>query len=425
MSRRISLALSLLLLASMASPLWSGDSWPQWRGPNRNGLSDETGLKWNWSESAPKLLWMAEGMGAGYSGVSVDGGMIYTTGNTDAGQSVIAISDAGKVVWTQPLTDSAPKHSYEGARCTPSIDGERLYVVGSHGAIYCLNRGDGAIRWQKDFGATWGGRMMSGWGFSESPLVDGDRVLCTPGGRDAMIVALNKETGDEVWAAKMPNENFSAGKDGAGYSSIVVSNGAGVKQYVQVTGRGAAGVRASDGKVMWVYNRVANRTANIPTAIVDGDYVFCSTGYGTGSALLKLVAKDDGVVAEEQYFLGKNEFQNHHGGMVLVDGHIYAGHGHNNGFPICVNMLKGTVAWGGDVRGVGGGSAAATVADGHLVLRYQTGELAAIKAAADSYQLVGTFKPVFQQGRSWAHPVIVSGRMYLREQDKLMCYELK
>ena len=419
----IARSLLCLLLTGFTSIAAADDSWPQWRGPNRDGHSEAKGLRWNWSDQAPSLLWTAEGMGRGYSSVSVDDGMIYTTGNTDAGQSVVAVSTDGDVQWTQPLTDTAPKHGYGGARCTPSIDGEHLYVVGSNGGIYCLRRGDGSIVWEKLF-KDWGGKMMSGWGFSESPLVDGDWVLCTPGGKDAMMVALNKNTGDLIWAAEMPEGEFGSGKDGAGYSSIVVSQAAEVKQYVQLTGRGALGVRASDGKVLWVYNKVANGTANIPTPLIDGDYVFCSTGYGTGSALLKLSKDGDGVKAEEQYFLGKNDLQNHHGGMVLHEGHVYCGHGHNKGFPICVNLKSGETVWGGNIRGEGNGSAAAAIADGHLVLRYQTGEVAAIKASPTEYTLVGSFKPEFQEDKSWAHPVIVGSRMYLREQDKLMCFDL-
>ncbi|MEQ8791287.1 MAG: PQQ-like beta-propeller repeat protein [Pirellulaceae bacterium] len=428
MSQRRAPLLSLLLLLAIPTLLVAEeaaqDAWTGWRGPNRDGISPDTGLLRDWDATPPKLLWMSDGLGKGYAGVSLAGGRIYTTGNLPDGQSVIALDAAdGGVLWTRAVTDDVPRHGYDGSRCTPTIDGDRLYVVASSGAIICLRAADGEILWSKDFRKEWSGKMMSGWGFSECPLVDGDLVLCTPGGPDATIVALNKLTGDEVWRSAVPKFE-GAGKAGAGYSSIVISNGGGVKQYVQLLGAGAVGVRASDGKFLWGYGDVANGTANIPTCLTAGDYVFCSSGYRTGSALLKLTADGDEVSAEEVYFLDGNEMQNHHGGMVLAGGHVYCGHGHNNGLPICVKLETGEIAWGGDQRGAGSGSAAVAYADGLLVFRYQTGEVALIEATPEEYRLRGVLTPAYQEGRSWAHPVIIGGKLYLREQDKLMCYDV-
>jgi outer membrane protein assembly factor BamB len=428
-TRALSLPLLLLLLLTTASLLLAEeaaqDAWTGWRGPGRNGISPDTGLLRDWDATPPRLLWMAEGCGKGYAGVSVADGRIYTTGNLPEGQAVIALDAAdGSVIWRQPVTDAPPRHGYDGSRCTPTINGDRLYVVASNGEIVCLRAADGEILWSKDFRKEWSGRMMSGWGFSECPLVDGDLVLCTPGGEDATIVALDKMTGDEVWRCAVP-EFEGAGKRGAGYSSIVISHGGGVKQYVQLLGAGVVGVRASDGKFLWGYGGVANGTANIPTCLVEGDYVFCSTGYRAGSALLKLTADGQGgVSAEEVYYLNGSQLQNHHGGMVLIDGYVYCGHGHNNGFPICVNLETGEIAWGGDERGPGSGSAAVTAADGLLVFRYQSGEVALIEATPGEYRLRGVLTPAYQEGRSWAHPVIIGGKLYLREQDKLMCYDV-
>ena len=259
---------------------------------------------------------------------------------------------------------------------------------------------------------------MSGWGFSESPLVDGDRVVCTPGGKNAFMVSLDKKTGATKWSTKI-GDTGKKGKDGAGYSSIAISNAGGIKQYVQMTGRGVIGVRAKDGKHLWSYNPVANSTANIPTPVIAGDHVFCSTGYGTGSALLKL----DGKSAEEVYFLKPKVLQNHHGGMILIDGHIYCGHKHNGGDPICVELKTGEIKWG-PVKGAGNGSAAVTAVDGHLIYRYQSGHVALIKATPTAYELKGSFMPAHQEAQSWAHPVVSNGKLYLREQNHLMCYEL-
>jgi len=374
----------------------------------------------DWPQS-PKLLWNMEGSGKGYSSVSIAAGVIYTTGNFEGeknGQGVAAFSqEDGKLLWQTPVTDEVPKHGYDGARCVPTIDGDHLYVTTSNGIIACLST-EGKILWSKNFKEEWNGKMMSGWGFSESPLVDGDRVLCTPGGKDAFIVSLDKKTGATKWKSKLGKVGRK-GKDGAGYGSIVISNGGGVKQYVQMTGRGLIGIRAEDGEFLWNYNKVANKTANIPTPVVDGDYVFGSTGYGTGSALLKL----DGKTAEEVYFLKPKTLQNHHGGMVLVDGHIYCGHKHNGGDPICIELKTGEVKWGPE-KGAGHNSACVTYVDGHLIYRYESGHVALVKATPESYQLKGSFMPEYQEGKTWAHPVVSDGKLYLREQNRIMCYEL-
>lgn len=214
-------------------------------------------------------------------------------------------------------------------------------------------------------------------------------------------------------------------QDGAGYSSMVISRAGGTKQYIQLVGCGVIGVRASDGKLLWRYRDVANGTANIPTPVISGDYVFSSSAYGAGSALLRLVRSDDDIHAEEAYFLDAKTLQNHHGGMVLVDKHLYLGHGHGKGFPTCVELETGEIAWGGKQRGPGSGSAAVTYYDGHLIFRYQSGEVALIEATPEEYRLQGTFKPEFVEGPSWSHPVVAGGRLYLREQDKLMCYDLR
>lgn len=402
-----------------------GADWPQWRGPNRDGRSTEKLGKVDWEKNPPKLLWTIEGMGKGYGAVAVVAGRLYATGNTGNAQSVVCCDAAtGQHHWTTPITDAAPQHGYDGSRCTPSVDGDRVYVVSSDGGIACLKSENGEVVWKRSF-QEFGGRMMSGWGFSESPLVDGDHVLCTPGGADAMIVALDKMTGKDVWRSAMPQIGDRGG-DGAGYSSIVISNAAGVKQYVQIVGRGLIGVRASDGKFLWGYNRVANGTANIPTPIPSGNFVFASTGYGTGAALVKLAKSGDGIKADEVYFLEGNVFLNHHGGMVMLGDYVYAGHGDNNGFPICLEWKTGKVKWGGKLRVEGGGgSAAVTLVGDDLLFRYQNGLLALIAASPKGYQLEGTMTPSYQEGESWSHPIVVDGKLYLREQDKLMCYDLK
>ena len=397
--------------------------WPQFRGPARDGKSAEKISFQNWDTKAPELLWMGEGMGGGYASVAVVGDRIYTTGNLKDGQGVVAVdAKDGKVVWSTVLTEGTPKHGFEGARCTPTVVGDHLWVTTSNGMIACLTIADGKVVWKKGFEAEWGGKMMSGWGFAESVLVDGNMAVCTPGGPEAMMVALEKDTGKEVWKCKA-GEFGDNGKPGAGYSTMAISMGAGVKQYVQMTGRGVIGVRASDGKFMWGYNHTANDTANISTPVVVGDHVFSSTAYGAGAGLVKLTKDGDGVKAEEVYFLKADTLQNHHGGMILVDGYIYCGHKQNGGDLMCIDIKTGKLAWG-PIKAPGKGSAAVTYADGHLIFRYQNGLLVLVEATPKEYRMKGSFKPEFQERESWAHPVVSGGRLYLREQDKLMCYKL-
>lgn len=414
------LSVSILCLSTLAQ----ANNWPQWRGPDRNGKANVSGVDLDWKSHPPKHEWTIDGMGSGYASVSIVDGKLYTTGNQKEGQAVVCVDLAShKVLWTTPLTGEPPEHGYPGSRCTPTIDGDRAYVVTSDGQIVCLNTSDGEVIWRKSFVEEWDGKMMSKWGFAESPLIDGDWVLCTPGGQNAMIVALNKKDGSEVWTTKVEDLGEN-GKDGAGYSSIVITEAAGVKQYVQLVGRGLIGVRASDGKLLWHYNKVANGVANIPTPICMGDYVFGSTGYGTGACLLKLTKSGSGVEATEEYFLDAKTFQNHHGGMILDGEYIYAGHNHNKGFPICLHVPTGEIKWGGDIRPEGSGSAALTAVNDSIIFRYQDGVIAIVKMTPSGYEMKGTFTPEFQEGNTWSHPVVVDGKMYLREQDKLMCYSL-
>ncbi len=407
--------LSLSLICSQGRAI--AKDWPTWRGPERNGICTEEGLLQSWSEDGPKLLWQAEDLGKGYSSVAIVDGKIFTLGSRKGGCDLIALDvNGGKELWSTRIGGGNPN-------CTPTVDGDRVYALSRQGELACVNADSGKLMWQKDFKNDFGGKMMSGWGYSESPLVDGDRLICTPGAESAMIAALDKNTGETVWKSPMPEDIGNRGRDGAGYSSVVISNAGGIKQYIQLTGRGVISVAAEDGRPLWSYNRIANGTANIPTPIVREDHVFCSTGYGTGAALLKIVRDGSELRAEEVYFLGSKEFQNHHGGMVLIGDHIYCGHGHNKGFPICVEMMTGKIAWTGG-RGPGEGSAAVIYADGQLYFRYENGIMALIAAQPNDYQLNGKFKLASNNGRSWPHPAISDGKLYLRDQQTLLCYDI-
>lgn len=420
----------LVLAMGVASPAVhsqspaSGGHWPQWRGPNRDAVSTETGLLQSWPEGGPRRVFAATGMGAGLSSVAVTGGRIYTMGDRRDGQYVLAFNEAdGAPLWATRV-GGTHVDQYGGPRATPTVDGALLYAVSTDGDFVALESATGALKWRKslpkDFGAP-----TPGWQFAESPLVDGDRVVITPGSRRAAMVAFDKVTGNEIWRASMPSIG-SNGLDSPDYSSIVISNGGGVKQYVRLVGRGVISVRANDGWFLWGYNNVANNVANISTPIIKDSLVFASTGYQTGAALLELSAAPEGrATARERYFLASRVFQNHHGGMVLIGGHVYAGHGHNRGTPICIELATGRVVWGGDLRNAGEGSAAVMAADGHLYFRYQNGVMMLIEATPAGYREKGQFLIPNVRNPSWSHPVVTGGRLYLREQDTLHVYDIK
>jgi outer membrane protein assembly factor BamB len=392
-------------------------SWPGWRGPNRDGLSKETGLLDSFPPEGPPIKWHVNGMGQGYSSMAIDSGRVFTLGSMKKGCQILALNFAnGRRLWATSIGSGEP-HS------TPTVDGNRVYALTFDGVLASLNVSDGKIIWKKEFTSDFGGSVPT-WGYSESILVDGDRLICTPGSERAMLVALNKKTGETIWAAPAPESPGGQGSDGAGgYSSVVISNGAGVKQYVQLVGHGLVSFRASDGKFLWNYDKIANGTANIPTPLVKGDYVFGASGYGAGSALVELQKSGDGVTAKEVYFLNGSTMQNHHGGMVLFGDYIYCGRGHNSGFPVCVELKTGKIKWDGG-RGPGQGSAAVVEADGELIFRYENGVVAMIEATPDKYNLKGRFSTATHNGTGWPHPVIVDKQLFLRDGDDLICYDI-
>ncbi len=394
--------------------------WQQWRGPNRDGVSNEKGLMDSWPESGPEVLWKATELGGGYSSLVVQGDRLFTMGKFGDQTHLIAVSRTdGSKLWSTPVGTGG-----DSPNCTPTVDGDLVYGLSFAGDLLCAKTDSGEVVWKKSFTGDFGGKMMSGWGYSESPFVDGEMLIVSPGAPDAMVAALNKKTGATIWKCSLPANPGPAGQDGAGYSSAVVSNGGGVKQYVQFVGRGIIGVDAATGKLLWGYNKVANGTANVPTPIISGDYVFCSSGYDDGgSALLKLTGKRGEVTAQEVWYKNNKQLQNHHGGMVLIGKHVYMGHGHNNGFPVCIDMMTGKDMWSRG-RGAGGGSAALVAADGHLYFRYEDGKMALVEATPESYKLKGSFQIPINHGKSWSHPVVADGKLYLRDQHEMLCLDV-
>jgi outer membrane protein assembly factor BamB len=417
----------LAVLLGLAPPL-DADAWPQWRGPERDGRSAETGLLQAWPEGGPPLAWKASGLGGGFSSVSVADGRIYTLGDREDRQYALALSEAdGTELWRTPI-GPAWEAEYLGPRSTPTTSGDRLFIMNTEGDVLSLEAATGKEIWRRSLTADFGSHMMQAmgttdWKYAESPLVDGDRVIVTPGITAAAMVALDKNTGETIWQASIGRLG-SSGAYGAAYSSAVISHGGGVKHYVQLIGRGLIGIEAETGKFLWGYNPVANDIANIPTPLVWGDYVFASSGYGTGAALLRLSpGAEGGVDAEEVYFLDGDDFQNHHGGLILHDGHVYTGTGHNRGYPLAIKAADGTILWGPE-RNDGTGSAAITYADGRIYFRYQNGVMVLVEATPEGYREHGSFEIPDVEHPSWSHPVISGGKLYLREQDSLLCYDV-
>ena len=423
---KAAIALALGLATAVPLPAAEND-WPQWRGPQRDGRSPDQDLLQDWPEDGPPLAWQASGLGTGFSSVAVAGARIYTMGDQGDAQYLLALDRTdGHLLWKTKV-GPAWNDKYLGPRSTPTVDGDKVYVLSTEGDLFCVENSTGKVVWQRSLPADFGGVMQTyqgthQWKFSESPLVDGGKLIVTPGGKQAAMVALDKMTGEEVWRCAIPALGEKGG-DGAGYSSVVISEAAGIRQYVQFVGRGVIGVEAATGRFLWGYNGVANGTANIATPLVQGDHVFASSGYGTGSALLKSTGDGKQLKAEEVYFLEPNVMQNHHGGLILHDGFVYTGTGHNKGFPLSVNLLTGEVAWGPE-RNEGKSSAAITYADGRIYFRYQDGLMVLVEATAAGYREHGSFMIPEVSQPSWPHPVIIGGRLYLREQDNLFCYDL-
>lgn len=406
------LTLALVAVTAAGAQNMATD-WGQWRGPRRDGISQEKGLLKAWPAEGPKLAWKAEGMGGGYGSVAVAGGKIYGMGYRNPDEAVWCVNAAdGKLVWATPLAPAnrRGKGYGDGSRCTPTVDGKLLYVVGDSGDIACLDAATGEIRWKKDLVTEFGGRVPQ-WGFAESPLVDGNKVIFTPGGPEATMVALDKNTGNVIWKTATPE------RDSAGYSSAIIASIGGQRQYIQFVSGGVIGVSAADGKFLWRYSNPANRTANISTPLYRDGHVFAATAYNTGGGLAKIDGGANGFNATEVYFT--RNMQNHHGGMVLVGDHIY---GFNNANLTCIDWKTGEVKWSD--RSVGKGSVVAV--DGMLIARGERNEVALVEINPERYVEKGRFaQPDRSAKNAWAHPVVSGGKLYLRDQDILLAYDVK
>ncbi len=388
--------------------------WPGWRGADRTGVSRETGLLKEWPSGGPALLWKATGLGEGYSTPAVAGGRIYVMGSRQGQEYTLALdAGSGKELWATKIGPEAKDGppSYPGPRCTPTVDGDHLYVLASDGDLACLDKA-GKIIWHKNLDRDLGG-SRGRWAYSESLLVDGDVLVCTPGGSEVSLAALDKKTGAVIWKTKVPDGGPSA------YASTIVVETGGVKQYVQFLEKCLVSVAAKDGKVLWEFRKNAGRT-NCSTPIFHDGCVFtAAAGPGSGgTALLRLSADGSKVSAQEVYF-NKN-LNNHHGGVVRVGDYLY---GTTNNALVCLDFKTGEIKW--QDRCVGKGSISA--ADGCLYVRGEKdGTVALVEATPTGYKEKGRLmQPDRSKHPAWAHPVIAGGCLYLRDGDLLLCYDIK
>ncbi|MEX1130305.1 MAG: PQQ-binding-like beta-propeller repeat protein [Vicinamibacterales bacterium] len=399
-------ALAILSLSTVVSNRGL-DDWPQWRGKNRDGISAEKGLLKSWPSAGPPLVWKADGAGEGYSSFSAAHGRLYTMGARDGTEYVMAFDAAtGKKIWERASGRRFSNDRGDGPRGTPVVDGTQLYTLGASGDLVSLDAASGTVAWSVNVLQKFGGRNIQ-WGLSESPLVLSDRILVNAGGRGASIVALKKTDGSELWRS---------GNDESGYSSAVLQTVGGIPQAIYFTAERALGVDTRDGRQLWSYSRVSNRTANIATPIVRGNRVFLSSDYGTGAALLELAPSGKSIDAREVYFT--NEMRNHHASSILIGDHLY---GFSSAILTAMTFDTGEVAW--KDRSVGKGSM--IFADERLYLFSERGVVGLAEANPAGYREHGRFQIRAGSSPTWSHPIVANGHLILRDQDTIYAYDVR
>lgn len=407
-------------LVIVFSLLATARDWPQWRGPHRTGISQETELLQAWPKEGPKLLWQVADIGDGYATPAVAGGRLYLLGNRGMDSEFVqALSvEDGKPAWTTRLgnvgnRDQQP--AYPMAKSTPTVDGELLYAFSSDGDLACLESATGKVVWQKNVRREFAGQPGT-WAYAESPLIDGDVLVVTPGGAEATLVALSKKTGAAIWKSAVP------GGDRAAYSSAITIEAAGRKQYVQFLDKGLVGVDSKTGKFLWRYTGTSGGPANIATPVARGAYVYSTNSRRFGGGLVQLIPTTDGVSAEQVYF--ERDVPNTLGGQVLIGDYLY---GTNQQGPVAAEFATGKIRW--QAPGIGPG--AVFYAEGRLYFHGENGDVALVEATPDEYREKGRFTPPGQpkrrdsRERAWSYPVVADGRLYIRDLGTLWCYDVK
>jgi len=409
MKFRLAFTVSLALVAvTSAQQPAAPAEWFQWRGPNRDGISQETGLLQQWPKLGPRLAWRANGLGNGYSSFSTSGGRLYTLGARGGIEYVIALDRAsGKKAWEVQNGQRFQNDRGDGPRSTPTVDGDRLYVLGGSGDLTCLESATGKKIWSINIVQKFGG-VNPYWGYSESPLIVGDRILVNTGGRRAGIVAVSKADGSTLWQQH---------NDGAGYSSPMLMRTGSLNQVIFFTEDRAMAVDPRDGRLLWSYNKANNGTANIATPIVRGTHVFVSSDYGTGGALLDVRAAGNLATANEVYFT--RDMRNHHASSVLVGENLY---GFSSSILTALAFETGKTLWRD--RSVGKGSL--IYADNRLYLYSEDGVVGLAEASPAAYREHGRFTLQQQSNLpTWSHPIIAGGVLVIRDQDNVYGYDVK
>lgn len=412
---------ALLLLAVLVSPTLAGEyDWPQWLGPDRDNISKETGLLKEWPTEGPPQVWMVRTVGFGYAGPSIADGKIFILGSVDAETYLMALNESdGSQLWATKIGDDYKNGWGDGPRSTPTVDGDRVYAMAATGTLICCKVDDGEELWRVSMQEM--GGSIPQWGYAESPLVDGDLVICTPGGPQGSVAALDKMTGSIKWQSEGMTE-------GAQYSSVQTAAPGGNKQYVQLLEKKVFGVDPANGSVVWQQDW-PGRVAVIPTPVINGDQVYVSTGYGVGCRLIDLSplpGEEPTIVYDTEDRAGK-VMKSKHDGLVLVDGYLY-GYSDGAGWT-CQEFETGKRIWNEKGK-LGKGSIG--YADGKLYcLTEKSGEVVLIDATPDGWQEHGRFTLSPQtefrnpKGGIWCHPVIANGKLYLRDQELFFAFDVE
>ncbi|MGQ9821923.1 MAG: PQQ-binding-like beta-propeller repeat protein [Thermogutta sp.] len=385
-------------------------TWPRFHGPRGDNISDDTGLLSAWPEDGPELIWKAEGIGNGFASVTIADGRIFTAGNVADQLLVSALDMDGKILWQTP-NGPAWKKNYPGARGTPTVDGDRVYHLGASGDLACLKAADGTVLWSINILEKFGSQPPE-WGLSESVLIDGDRVVCTPGGTQTCIVALDKRTGETVW------QSDSADGDGPSYGTPQLAEWEGMRIILNMTAKALVGVDADSGKLLFRYPHETAYDVNASMPIFHDGKVFISTGYGSGSELIGLKKEGDGITAEQLW--ENKDLDNHHGGVILYQGFLYGSN--YRGKWICLDWNTGETKY--SENGIGKGSA--TLAEGMLYTYSERKKVGLVPAVPTAHDPVSSFTiPSEEREQSWAHPVVADGRLYLRHGNLLFAYDVR
>ena len=399
------LAFVVLVSAPAVYGVSAEGEWPGWLGAQRDGKSPDKGLLKEWPVEGPRLLWKVDGIGGGFSSATVSGGMVYITGNLDGELIIFAFDLNGKPKWKK-RHDSAWTKSYPGARSTPVIDSGNLYIISGHGLVGCYDAETGKRKWTRRMSEFGGG--TPNWGYAESVLIYENLAVITPG-RKNCIVALNKTSGETIWTS-------SGFKAGAQYGSCIAFTYADTPMIAAGTHAGIVCIDARDGHLLWSNPWSARNTANCPTPAFSDGYVFWANGYGKGGICMKLTAAGGQASADVAWTT--KDMNCHHGGYIVHDGYIYGNHG---GRWVCLELKTGQKMW--QERGVKKGSIC--FADGMLYLfGEQHGLVGLATCSPEGLQMKGKFN-VQGSGTSWAHPVVIGGRLYLRYDSNLYCYDVR